>query len=172
MRWGTFLKLSLGLLFLALGLFVAYVAFDLLFFGDWLRGHGYTSLGAADKWYTSMGNGDAEEAKYWARWMLRYSSDSSARSSGHPQSPTYAYRCLAAAHELGEDYEQALTLYEQHPETSHGNILSQDAVIARIQYKLGRKQEAFRAYCALAVHLEKDFQDARHTPYKASSGQG
>jgi hypothetical protein len=139
------------LLLIAPLLLAGYVALEVLFLAEYRHEHGYTSEGAGFKWHTAMNEGDAAGAKYWAHRMIQYSSDSPALSEDSARRPANAYRCLAAAHELAGEYEAALALYRQYPAKSVDGSLSAPLAMARVYWKLGNNEEAFRAYCEYAA---------------------
>jgi len=112
-------------------------------FGIWQHEHGYTYAGAGSKFFEAMNGGDTETAKYWAQRMIHYAD----RDPPIPDLLQQTHQSLAEAHELGGELGEALSLYE------HDGALPVGA--ARVYFKLGRNEEAFRAYCEFAVENKK-----------------
>ena len=133
-------------------LLILYVAFDVLFLSTWLSEHGYTFSGASYKWYKAMKRGDAQEAEYWARRMIRYANPDV--HENYPWHPAYAYTHLAAAYELAGKYEAALAVYEDYSRLQDDCFFRWPMPAARIHYKLGDKAKAFLLYCQVARWLQ------------------
>lgn len=147
MRW------LVGLAIAGVALFILYLAFEVLFLSTWRHEHGYTYKGALHKWYTAMNRGDAKEAEYWARRMIRYARPDAPERPW--EDPASAYACLAAAYELAGKYEASLAVYEDHYPVEEGRFFGWPIPAARIRYKLGDKAEAFLLYCQVARWLQE-----------------
>jgi tetratricopeptide (TPR) repeat protein len=123
-------------------LLIALLAFGVLL-GVWQHEHGYSYAGAEAKFTEAMNRGESAMGKYWAQRMVDYA----ARDRRIPDRLQMAYGFLAEAHELAGELEEALSLYE------HDGALPVGA--ARVYFKLGRNEEAFRAYCEFALENKK-----------------
>jgi tetratricopeptide (TPR) repeat protein len=150
-----------AIILLAPILLIVYVALQVLVIIPYRQEQGYTYTGAMAKFYDAMTDGDADGAKYWAGRMVYY--NATARKSpslfggrlgcafgysgfSGPEYQRESYRCLANAHELAMEYEEALTLYEQHGDWPRDE--------GRVYYKLGENRKAFDAFCRFVL-LEK-----------------
>ena len=124
----------------------------------WRHEHGYSSSGAEHKWFLAMHSGDAEKAKYWAEQALRHSSDPGDRGD-FSDDRAYAYLLLATADEFAGEYEDALRLYRDDATTSLSVRFPSPApaALGRVYYKLGRRADAFRAYCEYSVEFKHSF---------------
>lgn len=155
------LKWIVRMALLAVLLFVVYMVLEVTVISEYRHEHGFTYRGAMAKFYSAMGAGDPDEAKHWADRMLHYSSTTrpspsvfggrlglafgySAFSGREYQRESY--RCLANAHELAGEYEQALSLCQQHGDWPRDE--------GRVRYKLGKRKQAFETFCKFAL-LEK-----------------
>jgi tetratricopeptide (TPR) repeat protein len=139
---------------------LGYVALEVLFLEQYRDEHGYSSQGANHKWHIAMNAGDAEAAKYWANRMIHYASDSPALPDNHPRSSAHAYRCLAGAYELAGEYKEALALYRECPRDSLVDPFSSPLAQARVYYRMGRKEDAFRAYCEFGAAWQNRMRSA------------
>ena len=110
---------------------------------------GWSQSTALDKYYKCMRIGDGENAIIWAKRVEYYR-----RRSGIYQNSLLPVPIpiridgseLVTAYEMNGQYKKALKRYRR------GDNLASDGQngdLPRLLYKIGRKEEAFKAYCAI-----------------------
>ena len=123
----------------------------LMLIGGYVHEHGLSYPGAEHKYYTAMKEGNGPEAVRWAKRAYEMAQKSTTRYND--DGPKYN---IAYALELNGEYEEALEAYE-NIQGKYSSVKKCEFQIARVKYKLGRKEEAFQSYCVYADrHLEQN----------------
>ena len=96
------------------------------------------------KWYFAIQRGDAKKAIYWAKWREKYEYKNEARFHTGPEPVKVDVTFLVYAYELNGEYEKALERLNGEdngcePDVTNGHR-------ARLLYKLGQHEEAFKSY--------------------------
>jgi tetratricopeptide (TPR) repeat protein len=87
-----------------------------------------------------MDKGNFQSAIYWANCIIQRMPEDE-----------YGYECRAEAYELGGKYEKVLKDYRMAESLSDEyNLPLSYTRMARVYYKLGRKDDAFKGYCSYA----------------------
>ncbi len=133
------LKWIVCMLFVAVALFILYMALEVTVISEYRHNHGLIYAGAEYNCIQAMNGGDSADAIRWAQRMI----DLTSGDYPIPEHRLTSYHFLARAYEMAGQYEQAIQVYAQHPRWPRDE--------GCVHYKLGDKKKAFEAFCKFAV---------------------
>jgi tetratricopeptide (TPR) repeat protein len=139
------LKWIVRMLFVAVALFILYMALEVTVISEYRYKHGLIYAGAVNNCIEALDRGDSTAAIHWARRMI----DLTSGDYPIPEDRLESYHFLARAYEMAGQYEQALQVYDQDPHWPRDE--------GCVHYKLGDKKKAFEAFCKFAVQHKHQF---------------